>query len=214
MGIGRVRTGTTASVPAGAIGRTVSSATPLIFPGVAGIPDDVVDFGCDFLPEPAKTICKAALGGGGVALPELPGGGGSGGNGGNCQDGSLGPFCPDDDDFVPPVGPPTNIPTGGTAMVPTAAGGHLHHRPTLRAVSRWQCPKFMNGVGILWKDINGAVTCLPRGTSGVPLGLVRKNTPAGKPLVSAGDARVLRKADQLEKRFRKNKALKSLMRGR
>jgi len=151
-----------------------------------------------------------------MALPELPGGGGPiGGASGNCQDGSLGPFCPDDDDFIPPVGPPTNIPnTGGGMPVPTTTGGHLHHRPTLRAVSRWQCPKFLNGVGILWMDINGAVTCLPRGTSGVPLGLVRKNIPAGKPLVSAGDARVLRKAEQLEKRFRKNKALRSLMRGR
>lgn len=185
----------------------------MISPGVAGIPDELVDFGCDFLPEPARTICKAAGAGGGPALPEFPGSGG-GTTSGNCQDGSLGPFCPDDDDFVPPVGLPTNIPTAGGGQVPTTTGGHLHHRPTLRAVSRWQCPKFLNGVGILWKDINGAVTCLPRGTSGTPLGLVRKNVPGGKPLVSAGDARVLRKADQLEKRFRKNKALKSLMRGR
>lgn len=74
--------------------------------------------------------------------------------------------------------------------------------PALTAVSRFRCPKFANGMGILWTDLRtNGVTCLPRGFNGAALGLVRKNAKDPKPLFSAADGKVLKRAAKIDKRL-------------
>lgn len=153
----------------------------------------VGEAGCRLLPtQQLRDICLAGLGfitgqfgGGGPAIPQMPGTG-----------------------------------TGGGGGVPGTAVGAFHAthfggvaiQPTLTAVSRWKCPRFANGMGILWVDASGGVTCLPRTFNGAALGLVRKNPRTPKPLFSHADAKVLKRADRLEKKL--SKVAKRLKRGR
>jgi len=95
-------------------------------------------------------------------------------------------------------GPPAlpALPGGGGAVASAGIGS----APTLEAVSRFRCPDFLNGMGILWIDFTGAVTCLPRGVSGTAFGLVRKNPKRPKPFISHAEHKALKAVNRSKKK--------------
>jgi len=67
-------------------------------------------------------------------------------------------------------------------------------------IQRHQCPRFANGVGILWMGPQGTVVCLPRGHNGRDLGLVRKNPKRKKAFISAAQIKQLKSVDKTKKK--------------
>jgi len=98
-------------------------------------------------------------------------------------------------------GPPAlpAIPGGGGNGTSVGMAG-VGAAPTLEAVSRFKCPDFLNGVGLLWINVNGEVTCLPRGVSGAPWGLVRKNPKRHKAFISHAEIKALKGRDKTKKK--------------
>ncbi len=76
--------------------------------------------------------------------------------------------------------------------------------PSAVAITRLECPRFGNGkIGLLWMlPLTGQVVCLPRGVNGKGFGLVRKNRPRAKPVLSAADGKLFTKAAAAAKRVK------------
>lgn len=107
---------------------------------------------------------------------------------------------------IPTFGSPTtpvDPSSGGLTPFHAAHFGGVGIQPTLTAVSRFKCPRFANGMGILWQNMQNGVTCLPRGVNGSAFGLFRKNRKEPKPLFSAADGKALKKAAKIDKRLHK-----------
>ena len=88
----------------------------------------------------------------------------------------------------------TTDPTPGTVTPGEASVGAVGLQlPYARTITRHECPRFMNGKGILWMHPQtGGLVCLPRGCSGAPYGLVRKNPKRAKAPISAAEWKVLK----------------------
>lgn len=189
----------TTGITIGGIPPTFPRTTPPGFfppaPPPLGIVPDTGLFGagaaaCNLLTGRARELCLAALG---VILPPGPGTGGQGvGLTVPCP--PTVPGCPGFDP-TPGVATPAEVSVGAPGLQAPFAVQRTH----------LQCPVFGNGkVGILWMSgLDGTIVCLPRGVNGLQFGLVRKNPPGPKPLFTGGDMKCLRKAERLQKKFRK-----------
>lgn len=97
------------------------------------------------------------------------------------------------------------------AAAPVTGGGGGLATPTLRSVTRMECPRFANGSkGILWMNINGQVVCLPRGVNGSGFGLFRKNKKRAKPFISAAQIKELKSVKRTQKKAKKFASLAGL----
>ena len=85
--------------------------------------------------------------------------------------------------FVGPPAPASNL------QIPIIVNRQVH-----------QCPRFVNGTGILWMNAAGTVVCLPRGHNGKDLGLVRKNPKRAKAFISAAQIKQLKSVDKTRKK--------------
>jgi len=104
--------------------------------------------------------------------------------------------------FLPGGQTPTFTPTGATPggiINPPLIGGPV---TVPEVVSRQvhECPRYVNGKGILWMDIGGNVVCLPRGHNGRDFGLIRKNPKRKKPYISAAQIKQLKSVDRTKKK--------------
>lgn len=101
------------------------------------------------------------------------------------------------------------IPGSPGIITPAERGGSVAASqmvaPSLSAVNVHKCPRFANGkTGILWfSPMTNQIVCLPRGTNGSGFGLVRKNKPRAKAVISAADAKLFRKVDSMQKKIQK-----------
>jgi len=97
-------------------------------------------------------------------------------------------------------GPGQGLPGGNGA----AGGGLTRPRRISREID--VCPRFADGKqGILWMNaLTGDVVCLPRRTSGKGFGLIRKNKPRAKPVISAAEGRLATKIKAIQTRGKKH----------
>lgn len=84
---------------------------------------------------------------------------------------------------------------GGTALATSPMV-----QPTLTQRLVHECPRFVNGKGILWMDFSGNVVCLPRGHNGRDIGLIRKNPKRKKAFITAAEKNALTKVDKTRKK--------------
>jgi len=89
-----------------------------------------------------------------------------------------------------PAGP-TTLPTGVVSNIQT---------PALVQRTVHECPRFINGKGILWMGVDGTVVCLPRGHNGRDIGLIRKNPKRKKAFISAAMIKQLKSVDKTKKK--------------
>lgn len=104
------------------------------------------------------------------------------------------------------------IPQRQTGGAPVAIAGAGLQTPTLRQITRMECPRFANGgKGILWMNISGQVVCLPRGVNGSGFGLFRKNAKRAKPFISAAQIKELKSVKRTQKKAKKFASLAGLV---
>ena len=137
----------------------------------------------------------------------IPGGGGNGGS-------QLVPGVQCDPPWKMRNGrcqPPIAIPTFGggreTDVIPfeSSGGGATMMNPAVVCRETHVCPTFANGkMGILWfSPMTNQVVCLPRGCNGAGFGLIRKNKPRKKAIITAADGVIMRKAPAIAKKVQK-----------
>lgn len=101
-----------------------------------------------------------------------------------------------------PTFSPEGATPGGFITPPTIATSNLQAPQLVNRVVH-QCPRFVNGVGILWMNAAGTVVCLPRGHNGRDLGLMRKNPKRKKAFISAAQIKQLKSVDKTKKKAKK-----------
>jgi len=104
--------------------------------------------------------------------------------------------------FLPGGQTPTFSPQGATpgGMVGPPLGTSNLQAPMVVNRRVHQCPRFANGVGILWMNAAGSVVCLPRGHNGRDIGLVRKNPKRHKAFITHAQIKQLKSVDKTKKK--------------
>jgi len=131
---------------------------------------------------------------------------GGGGGGGGDFPGVL--DCPPgfEMDFLSPE--PRCVPINGTDPTPIGTtpgeGTSGIRSPSAVQVRTLRCPKYAdNRMGILWMSaLTGEVVCLPRGVNGKGFGLIRKNTPRRKAVITAAQGKQLDVSSSLKKKIK------------